>query len=87
MKIVQMGLRESYWVIILFIACNNPATTNKIDKSYERASGKAELTIVLDKALDPHAANSITKVIVDYDQYFKSPKKYLGFSLLHLLDI
>lgn len=76
----------SYWVIVLFIACNNPAAENKIDKSYETKAGKDELNIVLAKALDQQAKNSITAVFVDYDQYFRSPKKYLGFSLLHLLD-
>ncbi|MBO9202030.1 MULTISPECIES: c-type cytochrome [Niastella] len=74
-----------FWGIVVFIACNNPTTNNKSTLSTESAGENEEVTIVLEKVLDSPARNSI-KVNVDYDQYFKSPKKYLGFSLRPLLD-
>lgn len=74
------------WVLCMACNNNNPIAKKNIDKTRIKTDDKEEIHIVLSKVLDQQASYSITKINVDYDQYFKSPKKYLGFPLLPLLD-
>ncbi|WP_165759081.1 c-type cytochrome [Niastella yeongjuensis] len=72
--------------MLLFAACHTPATENKIIPINEKPNENGEVNIVLEKVLNHQAGNAITKVTVAYDPYFKTPKKYLGFSLRQLLE-
>lgn len=73
---------------LLCIACNDGRSTAKdaVNESKIASNTEDELNITLSEVLDVNAPNAITRVNVDYDQYFKSPKRYLGFSLAHLID-
>ena len=77
-------------ISVSFNACKNAPTETTADKTtvVEKTridSANQELTIDLAALMERNKANAAT-IAVDYDHYFKKPKRFLGLNLATIID-